>query len=130
MAEGAGQAVPQVERRAQHMMTLYERTLEGVKRFPRQLRGSMVDTDGGACWLGTLITGADIESLGHLRTMYHLPDTRCRCPLCPEYYGAVWLGVHLNDKHGWSREAISLYLSSLAESEAPAPEPVAEEVTV
>ena len=106
-------------------MTLNEAIREGGKKFPRQVVAVFSDGDGGACVNGALAWSLLGDAFGlcadltfaAVRKTHPEVEHSCACPApgcfgVPARYGyesAPLLRVmaHLNNDHGWSREAIA-----------------------
>lgn len=80
-----------------------------------------------ACVMGVAFIGAGLGTIQDLKNLSTgdvvvrlkevfpnlARDMKFVCPVCPSIRSTVQLGVHLNDRHKWTRERTAAYLMEI-----------------
>lgn len=75
-----------------------------------QIKKRLFDGDGGACALGALSIG--MKTYGVPKDYVMLVWASGACPVCDKDMVLEVQIVHLNDDHGWTREAIADWIDA------------------
>jgi len=117
----------------------------GCKLLPNGVHGDFITYDGkSGCVMGAAIVGAvGVDKLNnhthHERELFSELIVLARCPVkieeeykCSFYSGRSTrdVAVHLNNDHGWSREAIAEWVDPRPELHTPMPKEAVKEELV
>jgi hypothetical protein len=102
-------------------MRFKEAVLKGCETYPKQCVVLMYYPPGRqACVMGAALAGAGVQPEQAERhwpflAMVQWPSFRARmkCPVCRLSDLGVYVVVHLNDRHGWSREKIAEWADAM-----------------
>lgn len=81
--------------------------------YPVRIEGHFRDEHGGACALGAIAAGMNLEAV--YATHWHKWTYSLPCPACGRLptEGSLHVIAHLNDDHHWSDDQIVAYLEGL-----------------
>jgi hypothetical protein len=111
-------------------MKIWEAMLKGAKMAPQTF--NIIADKNGTCAMGAALQGAGVPFVKLERikfgtniwdrffgTSKYLAYSKQECPVCrsgPQYL--LWMIIHLNDVHHWSRECTAHWVRSLEDPES------------